>query len=318
MAAGPTLGIDVGGTKLLAVCLDAGGSPLGEWTVASPPDGDGLVQAIADAAGELCAGRPAAVGVGVPGLVDESGVVRFAPNLLGIGGTPLRDALTRRFPASALWVGNDATAACWAEHAVGAAEGASDVLMVTLGTGIGGGMVSSGRLLGGAHGYAGEFGHMVVDPQGPECPCGRRGCWERFASGEALGAAGREAANEGRACRVLELAAGDPDAVRGEHVTAAALEGDEEAAVIMDRFGWWVAMGLGSLANILDPEAIVIGGGLAGAGESLMGPVGRWFAGMVEAPEARDRTRLVLASLGPRAGAIGAGLLARPGTTRGG
>ena len=311
MPSGPTLGIDVGGTKLLAICIDAEGSPLGEWTVASPPDGDGLVHAVAEAAGQLCAGRPGAVGVGVPGLVDASGMVRFAPNLLGIGGTPLRDALARRFPGSKFWIGNDATAACWAEHVTGAAEGARDVLMVTLGTGIGGGIVSSGRLVEGAHGYAGEFGHMVVDPAGPECPCGRRGCWERFASGEALGSAGREAAHAGRAARVLELAAGDPDAVRGEHVTAAALEGDEQAAAIMDRFGRWVAMGLGNLANILDPEAIVIGGGLVGAGESLLGPVRRWFPAMVEAPEARDRTRVVLASLGPRAGAIGAGLLAR-------
>ena len=306
-----TLGIDVGGTKLLAVCLDEAGSPLDEWTVASPPDGDRLVTAITEAAGELCGGRPAAVGVGVPGLVDASGVVRFAPNLLGIGGTPLRDALSERFPGCAFWIGNDATAACWAEHAAGAAEGASDVLIVTLGTGIGGGIVSSGRLVEGAHGYAGEFGHLGVDPEVPECPCGRRGCWERFASGEALGAAGREAARAGRASRVLELAAGHAEAVRGEHVAAAALEGDDEAVHIMDRFGWWVAMGLASLANILDPEAIVIGGGLVGAGEALMEPVRRWFAAMVEAPEARDRTRLVMASLGPRAGAIGAGLLAR-------
>lgn len=310
MAPGTTLGIDVGGTKFLAVCLDPAGAPLGEWTVASPPDGDGLIRAVVDAAGELCGGRPAAIGMGVPGLVDGSGVVRFAPNLLGIGGTPLRDALERRFPGAAFWIGNDATAACWAEHTAGAAAGVGHVLMVTLGTGIGGGIVSSGGLLEGAHGYAGEFGHMVVDPEGPECPCGRRGCWERFASGEALGDAGREAAHAGRARRVLELAAGDLEAIRGEHVTAAAVEGDAEAVRVMDRFGWWVAVGLANLANALDPEAIVIGGGLVSAGESLMEPVRRWFYGMVEAPEARDRTRLVLASLGPRAGAIGAGLLA--------
>jgi glucokinase len=310
MAVGTTLGIDLGGSKLLAIALDAGGRPTAEWTVASPSTGEELVQAVVDAARQLCGGEPAGLGVGVPGLVDATGTVRITPNLPGIKGAALVGSLTERFPSSRCWVGNDATAACWAEHSAGAAVGSEEVLLVTLGTGIGGGIVSAARLVEGVHRFAGEIGHMVVDPDGPDCPCGRRGCWERFASGEALGGLGRAAAAAGRADRVLELAGGDVASVRGEHVSAAALAGDGEAAGIMDRFAWWVALGLANLANTLDPELVVIGGGLVSAGDALMQPLRRWFFDMVEAPAARERTRILPAGLGHRAGAIGAGLLA--------
>lgn len=306
------LGIDVGGTKFLATCIDESGEIRDEWTVGSPATGEELLHAVVDAAGHLCGGQIRAVGVGIPGLVDSNGMVRAAPNLHGITGTPLVAELAARFPSSQCWVGNDATAACWAEHATGAATGSGEVLLVTLGTGIGGGIVSGGRLVEGVHRFAGEIGHMVVDPNGPECPCGKRGCWERFASGDALGAFGRDAAAGGQARRVLE-AAGSAAAVRGEHVTAAAIGGDGDAIAIMDRFSWWVALGLANLANTLDPELIVIGGGLVSAGEALIAPVRKWFAEMVEAPDARESTRIVLAALGHRAGAIGAGLLASAG-----
>lgn len=304
------LGIDLGGTKLLAVRIDHGGAVGEEWTVPSPATGGALIEVVKSAASALCGGEPGAIGIGVPGLVDESGTVRFAPNLLGISGTALLYDLQERFRAASLWVGNDANAACWAEHAIGAARGSAEVLLVTLGTGIGGGIVSGGVLVEGVHRFAGEIGHMVVDPSGPLCPCGRHGCWERFASGDALGALGREAAASGRAPSLVRLAGGDATAVRGEHVTAAALGGDPAARELMDRFAWWVALGLANLANILDPEVIVIGGGLALAGEELVEGVRRWFVGMVEAADARARTKLVPALLGARAGAIGAGLLA--------
>lgn len=307
---GSSLGIDLGGTKLLALRIDDEGAVGGEWTIPSPATGAELIDAVEAASCALCDGKPGAIGVGVPGLVDESGTVRFAPNLLGISGTPLRGQLRQRFREASLWVGNDASAACWAEHAIGAARGSSDVLLVTLGTGIGGGVVSGGVLVEGAHRFAGEIGHMVVDPSGPPCPCGRNGCWERFASGAALGALGREAAKRGEAGAVVQLAGGDATEVRGEHVTAAALAGDAGALELMDRFAWWVALGLANLANALDPEVIVIGGGLASAGEALMERVRRWFGGMVEAAEARQRTKLVVATLGVGAGATGAGLLA--------
>ncbi len=146
------------------------------------------------------------------------------------------------------------------------------MVLVTLGTGIGGGLIVGDELVRGAAGFAGEPGHMVVDPNGPPCPCGRRGCWERYASGSGLGRLGREAAEAGRAGAVVALAGGDPEAVRGEHVTAAAAGGDPEALAVMADFAWWVALGMANLVNLLDPEVVIIGGGLAEAGELLLGP----------------------------------------------
>jgi glucokinase len=183
--------------------------------------------------------------------------------------------------------------------------------MATIGTGIGGGLVSEGRLQRGRHGFAGEIGHMVVDPQGPRCPCGQRGCWERYASGSGLGWMAREAAQAGVAGRVVQLAGGDPEAVRGEHVTAAAGEGDAEAREVMARFAWWLALGLANLANVLDPEVIVLGGGMVSAGRVLLDPAREAFDRLVEGAGHRPLIPLVAARLGERAGAIGAALLAR-------
>jgi glucokinase len=291
--------------------LDADGRVTADGVQTSPNDGSGLVDEVAAAARRLAgSAEVGALGLGVPGLVDMTGTVRFTPNLPGLVGALLTDALRDALPGWKIWVGNDATAACWAEFDRGAAQGADEVLMVTLGTGIGGGIISGGRLVEGSNRYAGEFGHMVVDPHGPRCPCGKRGCWERFASGSGLGALGREMAIAGEAPRLVGLAGGDPEAVRGEHVTAAAAEGDAPALEIMSRFGWWVALGLANLANALDPALIVVGGGLITAGDVLIEPTRRAFVELVEAPWARTNVRIEAAVLGSRAGAIGAGLLA--------
>lgn len=184
------------------------------------------------------------------------------------------------------------------------------MLFVALGTGIGGGLVAGGRLVEGAHGYAGEFGHMVVEPHGRHCGCGKRGCWERYASGSGLGVLGREMALAGRIPGIVELAGGDPESVRGEHVTTAAAAGDPAAVEILDELAGWLALGLANLTNALDPGLIVLGGGLATAGEALVGPTRRAFDGLVEARDARDGLRIELAALGERAGAVGAGLRA--------
>jgi glucokinase len=303
-----SVGIDIGGTKLLAVRVDADGTVVTDTAQASPKSGPDLIDEVLAATKRLCGPRPASLGVGVPGLVDASDTVRFAPNLQGVNGTSLGDTLREVLPGVPVWIGNDATAACWAEHQRGAGAGCAEMIMVTLGTGIGGGIVSGGDLLEGSNRYAGEFGHMVVDPNGPRCPCGKRGCWERFASGPGLGFLGREMAVAGEAPRVVELAGGEAEAVRGEHVTVAASEGDGPAIEIMAKFGWWVALGLANLANALDPEVIVVGGGLAEAGDVLIEPTRRAFADLVEAPELRPRVRIVAAALGPRAGAVGAAL----------
>ncbi len=144
--------------------------------------------------------------------------------------------------------------------------------MITLGTGIGAGIISGGEVLRGANGYAGEAGHMVVDPSGPLCSCGRRGCWERYASGSGLARLAREAATAGRLGAVMALARGDAESVRGEHVTEAAAAGDPGALEVMAELGWWIALGLANLTALLDPSVVVIGGGLVEAGELLLGP----------------------------------------------
>ena len=308
-----TIGVDVGGTKCLGVVLTADGEVTAEHRVPTPREPHEVIDAIAGVARELQAGAPAAtrVGVGAPGLIDRTGVLRFAPNLGPAAEVPVRAGLLERLPGSTIVVENDANCAAWGEWVAGAARGVDDVLMITLGTGIGGGIILGGALFRGANGFAGEIGHVVVDPHGPHCPCGQRGCWERYASGSGLGWLAREAAVAGQATRVVELAGGDPESVRGEHVTRAAAEGDAQAQAVMERFAWWVALGLANLANVFDPSRFVLGGGLIEAGALLIEPVSRQFLELVEAAAHRPPIEIVPATLGERAGAIGAADLAR-------
>jgi len=309
-----TIGIDLGGTKCLGLAVDADGRVAGEHRLPTPhAEPTILVDTVVEVVDALRVhGEVLAVGVGAPGLVDRGGVVRFAPNLSGIREWSLGPALEERLGLPIV-LDNDATCAAWGESKAGAAVGKRDVVVVTLGTGIGGGILSDGRLLRGAHGFAGEIGHVVVDPHGPPCPCGKRGCWERFASGRGLGRLGRGAALAGRGRRMVELAGGDPEHVRGEEVTAAAAEGDAEATAVMTQFAWWLALGLANLANTFDPEMLVLGGGLVTAGELLLGPARAAFVDLVEAAEHRPPIEIVTARLGERAGAIGAALIARDG-----
>ena len=303
-----TVGVDLGGTKCLAVALEAG-TVVDECRVPTPVGETALLDALAEVATSVRGGAEVlGVGVGVPGLVDRAGVLRFAPNLPGVVDLDIKAELERRLDVP-VRVDNDATCAAWGERQAGAAQGYDDVVLVTLGTGIGGGIVAGGALLRGANGFAGEIGHMVVDPNGPECPCGQRGCWERFASGGGLGRLGQRAAAEGRAAHVLALAGGDPALVRGEHVTAAAAEGDVEARAILADLGWWVALGLANLANAFDPRAFVLGGGLIEAGDLLLGPVRTAFWELLTGASHRPAIAVVAATLGEHAGAIGAACL---------
>jgi glucokinase len=186
-------------------------------------------------------------------------------------------------------VENDATCAAHAEWQFGAGRGATDMWMVTLGTGIGGGFVSGSKLQRGSHGFAGEIGHMVVESQGILCKCGQRGCWERYASGSGL----------------ATIAGGE----RGEEVIARAAGGDKQAIGYLDTFGRWVAIGLVNLTNITDPNVIVIGGGLAEAADLVMPHIKTWFKQLLYAPDNREHPELRVAQLGEHAGAIGAALL---------
>ncbi|MDA8182963.1 MAG: ROK family protein [Actinomycetota bacterium] len=335
-----TVGLDVGGTKLLAVVLDDSGAVLAAGRADTPragprragvsqagpgragargggeagPAGAVLVQALVELALRVAGGASAdisAVGVGVPGLVDPRGVLRFAPNLPAGEGVDFSSALRAGVGVSTIAVGNDATCAALGELTYGAASGLSDVLVVTLGTGIGGGVVVNGEILRGANGFAGEIGHVVVDPGGPACSCGQRGCWERYASGSGLARLAREAALGGRIDSVVRLAGGDPEAVRPEHVTAAAASGDQAAEAVMDELGWWIALGVANLVSVLDPELVVLGGGLMAAGDLVLTPTRRAFGKLLQAAHERPAVGIVAAGLGENAGAVGAAVMAR-------
>ncbi|MFN2506694.1 MAG: ROK family protein [Acidimicrobiales bacterium] len=306
-----TVGVDMGGTKCLGIAL-VDGHTAAESRLPTPRGEKALLDTVSTLVESLAAEvgeRVTALGVGVPGLVDRDGVLRFAPNLPGVTGWPVRSDLEEAMGVP-VRVDNDATCAAWGERQLGAAHGFDEVVLVTLGTGIGGGIVAGGRIHRGANGFAGEVGHMVVDPHGPPCPCGQRGCWERFASGSGLGRLAREAAEAGKADRVVALAGGDPESVRGEHVSAAIAEGDAEACRIMDSFAWWLALGLVNLTNIFDPQAFVIGGGLVAAGPALFDPAREAFADLIAGRDFRPPVPILPADLGPQAGAIGAAFLA--------
>ncbi|MSW45381.1 MAG: ROK family protein [Actinobacteria bacterium] len=315
------LGIDVGGTKILGVILDPSDprEPIAVRRSATPDTVDHVVDSLRDVIEFLRAdaGRRghtvSTIGIGVPGVVDRGGVLRGAPNLLCAVDQPLKDRVEQAVGSPVL-VENDANCALWAEAELGVGQGALDIVMVALGTGIGGAVMVDGRLRVGAHGFAGEPGHMVVCRDGVLCPCGRRGCWERYASGAGLAwlaqqAVGRAGETSG-ASRMVELAGGDPSAIRGEHVTAAADEGDGTALAVFEQFAEWVAVGIGSLINILDPDLVIIGGGLVDQSHHYLDRVRELLPAEVLGAGAHRPTPIAAASMGPMAGAIGAALLA--------
>jgi glucokinase len=330
-----SLGIDIGGTKVLGIALDADDGVVGEYRVPTPmgrrgggpveggPDEGGEVaRVIADVVVQLeestgsAAGRPGdavPVGIGVPGMLDREGRLLVSPNLPNAQGVDWRESMAARLAGRRVVVENDANLAVLAEHRLGVVRGYRHVVMVTLGTGIGGGVIVDGRVQVGAHGFCGEIGHMVVDPAGPPCPCGRRGCWERYASGSGLGLLAREAALAGKLPGVVALAGGDPESVRGEDVTAAALSGDDDARSVIEQVGWWVGFGLANLASVLDPECFVLGGGLMGAGDLLLDSARQAYGELVVGGATRPSTAIAPAHFGERAGAVGAALAARHG-----
>ena len=308
-----TIGLDVGGTKVLGVAIDPArpSEILGEHRVPTPPGGEGLVDVLAEVVDALVptVGAPAAIGVGVPGLVDRDGTLRVGAHLRKLSNVPFRSLLGDRVGVPVA-VDNDANCAAVAEHRGGAAVGATEAIVVTFGTGIGAGVITGGQLLLGANGFAGEPGHMIVDPNGPPCPCGRRGCWEQYASGNGLARLAREAALGGRLNAVVDLAGGDAEHVRGEDVTTMARQGDEEALEVLRELADWMALGLANLVNILDPELIVVGGGLVEAADLVLPRVRERLPHLVLSGGHRPEVSVVAATLGERAGAIGTALRA--------
>lgn len=305
------IGVDIGGTKIAAGIVTADGTILYAAAVPTPQRQDHLVQCILGIIADMQSRYPgvAAVGIGAAGMVDwPSGHIRWAPNI-AYQDLPLRHLLA---DGSGLLVvvENDANAAAWAEATVGAGAGLDNVIVLTIGTGIGGGIILNGELLHGQSGIAGEIGHMIVNPQGGEvCGCGLTGCLEAMASGTALGRAGRRAAAADPAGRLAELA-GTAEKVTGETVDSAARGGDPAARDLFDQLGYWLGAGIASLVNIFDPQLIVLGGGLVTTGNLLLTPTRTSFERFVFARPHRTVPDLVLARLGTNAGLVGAALLA--------
>lgn len=307
---GVVVGVDIGGTKVALRAVPTGDASvtLAESRVDTPAGGgDALAAAVVDAARALAGDRLVGLGVGVAGLVTRDGMVRYSPNLPGVEEFPLGERLADALGCVVV-VDNDATAATLAEWRLGAGVGHDDLVMVTLGTGIGGGLVVGGRLQRGAHGFAGEPGHMVVDPGGASCACGGRGCWEAYASGSALARLGAEAVAAGEAPALATMAAAGT--LRGEDVAEAAAAGDAGALAVLDRFAQWVALGLANLATVLDCSLIVLGGGLIELGDLLVSPVRHHLAPRVMGAAHRPLVEVVPAALGAGAGSVGAALAA--------
>jgi glucokinase len=306
------VGVDVGGTNVRAGLVDATGKIIDQERAATPDDSGQRLQAIVDLVTEVVertGASGASVGVGAAGLVDLAGVVRYAPNL-DWRDAPLQDDLAAALGV-VVRVENDAAAAAWGEYRVGAAQHATGgALMLTVGTGVGGGLVMDDHLVRGATGVGGEFGHMIVAEGGPRCPCGNHGCLEALASGSAIGRMARQAVTEREA---PDSALFDLDEVTGTAVTRAAREGDALAATILARAGTWLGVGIASLVNSLDPEVVLIGGGVLSAGALLLDPAVEAYHARVVARGHRTVPPVLRAQLGDDAGLIGAALLAGAG-----
>jgi glucokinase len=311
-AAPATFGVDLGGTHLRAAVVDRKGTVLDQCRTTTPATLDDIVNAMADAVGSLAGAAPnaVAVGLGAAGMVDHDGVIHYAPNIPAFVRAPVRDRLAAATSRPVV-VDNDANVAALAEFTHGGAQGIDDFLLVTLGTGVGGGIVIGGEVFRGAHGFGAEIGHFQVDPNGPVCACGERGHWEAIASGHALGRLGRERAASGAAPSLLARAGGNVDAVTGVTVGDAAQAGEADALAIVREYAQNVAVGLVGLANILDPRVILVSGGLVELGSTLLDPLREWFAGHVEGARYRDPVEIIAAALGEEAGVVGAAVLAR-------
>jgi glucokinase len=317
----PAIGIDIGGTKVAAGLVDIDGRILKRAQRQTPHRSQSpqvVEDTIAEAIEELRDRRaPIAVGIGAAGFVDEKqSSVLFSPHL-SWRHEPLRAAMRERVGLPVV-VENDANAALWAEVRFGAGQGESAVVGVNLGTGIGGSILLGGQLYRGRYGVAGEFGHLQVVPGGHRCECGNRGCWEQYASGNALVREAREqvAARSPVAHRLLDLVDGDPDRVTGPLVTQAAQDGDPAARELFDDIGRWLGVGLANLAAAFDPALFVIGGGVSEADELLLGPARAAYRRQLTGRGFRPEAPIVRARLGNDAGLVGAADLARDAARR--
>ncbi len=311
---GLTVGIDVGGTKIAGGVVDEQGAILATARRESPAtDTEAIERNIGDLVAELRGNHEiTGVGIGAAGFVDSSrSTVLFAPNLAW-RDEPLRKDLEALIGLPVV-VENDANAAAWGEFTFGAGEDVADTLLVTVGTGVGGGIVLNGQLHRGAFGVAAEIGHMRVVPDGILCGCGNRGCWEKYASGTALVREARDQARQGSliARTLLDRAGGDVEAITGPLITEAARDGDSFAREQLASLGKRLGEGIASLTAVLDPAVVVIGGGVSEAGDLLLDPVRAHFKANLTGRHYRPELEVRAALLGNKAGMIGAADLAR-------
>lgn len=310
------IGVDIGGTKIAAGVVDEKGQILAQTRVSTEPDdASSIDRAIAEVYRELSKDYEiGAVGLAAAGFVSSDRTsVNFAPNIAW-----------RDYPIAArvgeligtdvpIVVENDANAAGWAEFRFGVGRDASDMLMLTVGTGLGGAIIVGNQLVRGRWGVAAEVGHMRVVPSGHYCGCGHEGCWEQYASGSALVRDARAAAiaRPREAAHLLDLVDGKADEINGPLVTMAAQSGDPLSIELLAELGRWIGEGAASVAALLDPELIVIGGGVGAAGDLLVKPAREAYGQALPARGHRPEARIDLAALGNEAGIVGAADLAR-------
>jgi glucokinase len=307
----PCIGIDIGATKILGCVVDSAGTIICQNTTPTPlADSSSIEDALFAVARSLLAERndAEAVGIAVAGWIDRSRrTVLFSPHLPW-HMEPLADNLSTRLGLPVI-LENDANAAAWGEHRFGAGQTLQDFILVTIGSGIGAGIVVDGRLLRGAHGLAGELGHTVVEPDGPCCPCGRRGCVDSFASGRALQRHFHEL-SDGSSSRTQVSPVGEEVPETGEAIAAAARDGDPVALRAFAKVGEYLGRGIADLVMCLDPAAVILAGGVATAGELLRAPTDASLRRCLVAHEKMAQTQVLIGLLGARAGALGVAHLA--------
>ncbi|ASF08892.1 glucokinase [Nocardia brasiliensis NBRC 14402] len=307
-----TVGIDVGGTNIRASVIDNSGEVLDTVQAPTPHSARALEDALARSVRELCNRHPiGAVGLAVAGFITaDRTTVRFAPHLPW-QDTPVAQRLTERLELPVI-LEHDANAAMWAEYRFGAAAGGHNVVLVAIGTGIGAALLIDGRLYRGTHGVAPELGHLQVVPEGRACPCGKRGCWERYCSGTALADTAIEmlATDPVRSVLAKDVYR-DPGSLTGRRVAGAAQDGDPLAVRVMEDFARWLGLGLAFVSDIFDPDLVVIAGGVSSSAPLFLDEAREEYARAVTGAGHRPLARIRTTQLGEAAGMIGAADLAR-------
>lgn len=313
------VGVDLGGTTMAAALLDEEGHILQKATVPTlaHQGHDAVIERMAQLIHEVVENtgvglaQVAAIGIGVPGMLDmEKGLVLFLPNLPGTWPrVPLAQRIEEATGVPAFLL-NDVRSITLGEKTYGAGREVDNMVCLAIGTGIGGGVVVGGKLLLGLDGTAGEVGHQTIDPYGPRCGCGNRGCLEAFASGPAIASMGVRAVKQGLTTRIGELCAYDLNAISPKLIYQAALEGDAVAREIYETAGFYIGIGVANLIAILSPQMVVIGGGVAQAGELLLAPI-RETARQRAKVTPFEKVQIVQAELGTDAGMMGAAAWAR-------